>query len=263
MGIDYVLDLACTPKKHLTVEGMVNLVKARNRADAVIDMLRREGDKRTPEQVSFEMVLQTPDGTKSDTVTVQSLLDQAKALEPEREHCAGCPANHDSPGFGCYKSIPYPIAEECEAWLLQLLPDDLESTAGRLLTRAIDDFDWDGEHAAGMREDGDTFFESNQTLAVTWGEGDDLVEVDSDQIFHMLFHVGHLGATHAFMVCVFFGIVPHDVELDALGDPARRASALQTATVPQPPSEACEPMAAFLHALVTAARLDVDVLIDG
>jgi hypothetical protein len=263
MGIDYVLDLGCTPKKHLGVEGLVNLVKARSRAEAVLEMLRKDGDKRAPSEISFEVVLQTPEGTSSETVSVQALLDSAAPLEEQRPHCAGCPANGDSPGFGCYKSIPYPIPAEAETWLLGLLPDDLDSTAGQLLLRAIQDFDWDGEHAAGMREDGDTFFESDLPQAVTWGDGDDAVEVDSNQLFHMLFHVGHVSATHAFMCCIFFGIVPHDIDVESIADPARRASALQTAVVPQPPSEACEPMAAFLHALVTAARLDVDVLIDG
>jgi hypothetical protein len=264
MGIDYVLDLACTPKKHLNgVENLVGLVKAKNRAETILEMLRREGDKRQPHEISFEMMLQTPDGTETEEVTVAELLEQAKALEPERGHCAGCPANGDSPGFGCYKSIPYPIPTEAETWLLGLLPDELDSTAGRLLLQAIEDFDWDGDHAAGMREEGDTFFQSRLPQAVSWGEGDDEVEVDSNQLFHILFHVGNVGAMHAFMVCLFLGVVPHDLELEALADPARRASALVTATVPQPPSEACEPMATFLHALVTAARLDIDVLIDG
>src|SRR5262249_8370605 len=147
------------------------------------------------------------------------LLEQARALEPERGHCAACPANGDSPGVGCYKSIPYPIPEEAEAWLLRLLPDDLSSTAGQLLQRAVADSVAAGATAAGMRDDGDTFFESRQALSVTWGEGDGAFEIDSDQIFHMLFHVGHLGSTHALMVCLFFGVLPHDTELEALGDP--------------------------------------------
>lgn len=263
MGIDYVIDLACTPKRHLGVEALVELVKARSRADTVLAMMRDQGDERPPSEISFEVVLQTPDGSKSQTVSVQELLDRASALEPERPHCAGCPCNGDSPGFGCYKSIPYPIPEEAEGWLLGLLPDDLETTAGQLLVRAIADFEWDGAHAAEMRADGDTFFESHEAMAVSWGEGDKTIEVDSNQLFHMLFHVGHLGSTHAFMVCLFFGVVPHDLDVEALGDQARRASAMVTAAVPQPPSEACGPFATFLHALATAARLDVDVLIDG
>jgi hypothetical protein len=258
-----VIDLACTPKRHLGVDAIVDLVKARSRADTVLAMMRQQGDTRAPSELTFEVVLQTRDGAKQETVSVQSMLDRAKALDAEREHCAGCPCNGDSPGFGCYKSIPYPIPEETEAWLLGLLPDDLGSTAGQLLMRAIADFDWDGANAAEMRADGDTFFESREPLAVSWGEGEDAIEVDSDQLFHMLFHVGHIGSTHAFMVCLFFGVVPHDLDLAALGDQALRAQAMQTAAVPEPPSEACEPMAVFLHALATAARLDVDVLVDG
>lgn len=263
MGIDYVLDLPCTPKQQLGVDGLVELVKARSRADTVLEMVRRDGDARTPDQIQFEVVLQTPDGSKSQTVSVKDLIDQSAPLEALRSHCAGCPANGDSPGFGCYHSIPYPIPEEAEGWLLGLLPDDIESTAGQLLVRAIADFDWDGAHAAGMREQGDTFFESDQALGVAWGEGESGIEVDTNQLFHMLFHVGHLEATHAFMACLFFGVIPHDLDIAALGDPAARTQALRTATVPQPPTEACEPFATFLHALATAARLDVDVLIDG
>lgn len=263
MGIDYVLDVPCVPKQQLGVEALVDLVKARSRADAVLEMVRNEGDARAPDQIQFQVVLQTPEGVETRDVSVQAMLDEAAALEPLRGHCAACPANNDSPGFGCYRSIPYPIPEEAEAWLLGLLPDDLGTTAGQLLVRAIADFEWNGEHAAGMRADGDTFFESDAALAVAWGEGADAVEIDTNQLFHLLFHVGPIGSTHAFMVCLFFGVVPHDLDVDALGDPAARADALRTAAVPQPPTESCQPFAAFLHTLVTAARLDCDVLVDG
>ncbi len=266
MGIDYVIDLPCPPKQQLGVDGLVALVKAKTRAETVLEIVRQRGDGRSPGEIEFEVMLQTPDGVEQTTVTVQSLLDSAAPLEPLRPHCGGCPANRDSPGFGCYKSLPYPIPGEAEAWLLGLLPDDLDTTAGQLLVRALDDFDWNGEHAADMRTQDDTFFENRQALAVSWDSDEDegdAVEIDTDQLFHMLFHVGNVGSSHAFMVCLFFGVVPHDLDLDALADPAARASALAQALVPQPPTEACEPMASFLHALVTAARLDVDVVIDG
>jgi hypothetical protein len=259
MGIDYVLDLGCPPKEKLGTEGLIDLVKARSRAETILDLVRREGDAREAEDIRFEVVLQTPDGDRTRDVSVQELLDEAAVLEPLRPHCAGCPVNRDAPGFGCYRSIPYPIPADAEAWLLGLLPDDLTTTAGQLLVRAVADFDWDGEHAGAMRSQGDTFFESDEALAVSWGE----FELDTNQLFHMLFHVGAIGSTHAFMVCLFFGIVPHDLDLGALTDPAARLHALQTATPPAPPSEACEPLAAFLQTLATAARLDLDVLVDG
>ncbi len=263
MGIDFVLDLPCGPKQQLGADGLIALVKARSRAEAVIDMVRQRGDERSPAEIELDVMLQTPDGVEQQSVTVQELIDQAQPLEPLRPMCGGCPVNGDSPGFGCYRSIAYPISLAAETWLLGLLPDDLETTAGKLLVRAIDDFDWTGQHAAEMRAQGDTFFESREALAVSWGEGEEEIQIDSDQLFHMLFHVGAVGSTHAFMVCLFFGIVPHDLDLDALSDPAARAQALTRAAVPQPPLEACEGMAQFLHALVTAARLDVDVLING
>jgi len=210
------------------------------------------------------VVLQTPDGERTEDVTVQSLLDESARLEPLRPHCAGCPANRDAPGFGCYRSIPYPIPAEAEAWLLGLLPDDLSTTAGQLLVRAVADFEWDGAHAADMRSQGDTFFESDEALAVQWALADGgTFELDTDQLFHLMFHVGPIGSTHAFMICLFLGAVPHDVDIEALGDAATRADVLLTATAPQPPSEACEPLAAFLQTLATAARLDLDVLVDG
>jgi len=263
MGIDFVLDHPCAPKQQLGADGLIALVKAKSRADAVIEMVRQRGDERPPVEIELEVMLQTPDGVDQQTVTVQQLIDQAVPLEPLRPLCGGCPANNDSPGFGCYRSIAYPIPEAAETWLLGLLPDDLDTTAGKLLVRAIEDFDWTGQHAAEMRAQGDTFFESREALAVSWGEGEDEIQIDSDQLFHMLFHVGAVASAHAFMVCLFFGIVPHELDLETLADPAARAQALRHASVPQPPLEACEGFAQFLHALVTAARLDVDVLIDG
>jgi hypothetical protein len=264
MGIDYVLDVDCVPKQQLGgVEGLIELVKARSRAETVMRMLRQTGDERPPDQIELEMVLRTPEGETSTKVSVQELIDRATALDPLRSHCAACPANADSPGFGCYRSIPYPIPEAAEQWLLDLLPDDLTTTAGQILVRAIEDFVWDGGEAEKMRDDDQTFFESDAAFGLSYGEGGDAFQIDTDQLFHMLFHVGHIGSTHAFMCCLFLGMIPHDTDVDALSDPAARAAVLSTAIAPQPPGEACEPLARFLHALLTAARLDVDVLIDG
>jgi hypothetical protein len=227
-------------------------------------MLRQNQDARTPDQVEFEMVLRTPEGESTERISVQSLIDRAAALEPLRAHCAGCPANGDTPGFGCYRSMAYPIPVAAEMWLLDLLPEDLSSTAGQVLARAIEDFGWDGADAERLRDEEQTFFESRAGFGLSYAEGGaESFEVDTDQLFQLLFHVGHIGSTHARMCCLFFGVIPHDTEAEALSDAAARARVLATATVPQPPNEACEPLARFLHALLTAARLDCDLLIDG
>ena len=149
--------------------------------------------------------------------------------------------------------------------MLGRLPDDLESSAGVFLVRALADFGWDGEHAAEMRGQGDTFFESDDALAVRWGDEDDEdgLQVDADQIFHMLFHVGNIGETHAMMLCLFFGVLPHDVDLEVLRDDDARRKALAAATLPPQGSPGIEAFAELLRALALAASLDVDVLIDG
>lgn len=273
MGIDYVIDLPCQPKDALGVDVLVNLVKARNRASTVLAMVRDSGDQRSPDQISFTSVLETPDGAEEQEVTVQALLDEAAALEPLRAHCSSCPANGGAWGFGCYRSISYPVPEEVETWLIGRLPDDLDSTAGQFLTRAVADFGWDGAHAAELRAQGDTFFEADDALAARWGEPDagaaddddeaDGFELDTDQIFQMLFHVGHISPAHATMLALFFGVLPHDVDVEILRDDEVRRQALAAATLPAQGSPEVEAMAMFLRTLAQAAQLDVDVLVDG
>src|SRR5689334_3812169 len=103
MGIDYVIDLECAPKEALTTEGIVNLVKARSRAEAILEMARQDGDQRPPSQITFKVALNRQGKVETQDVSVQALLDQAAALDEHRGHCANCPANRDNPkGFGCY-----------------------------------------------------------------------------------------------------------------------------------------------------------------
>lgn len=271
MGIDYVIDLPCAPKEALGVDVLVSLVKAKSRAAMVLRLARDGGDHRPPDQLTFTTVLETPEGVEEQQVSVQQLIDQAAPLDAQRAHCASCPVNGDAEAFGCYRSISYPVREAAEAWLLGRLPEDLDSTAGRFLTRAIADFGWNGAHAAEMRGQGDTIFESDEALAVRWGEpgggddgdDDDGFQVDTDQVFEMLFHVGPISPAHATMLALFFGVLPHDLDLAVLGSDDTCRRALAAATVPREADEAIEPLAGFLRALAQAAAHDVHVLIDG
>jgi hypothetical protein len=161
-------------------------------------------------------------------------VGESSALEAHRPKCAGCRADLRSKGFGCYDSINYP------------------------LTRAMKDFNWDGAQARKMRSQGQTFFESREALSRRWDEGAVSpitgkkmgITITSDQVFHMLFHVGHLEPTHALMVCLFFGLLPHDVDPSLLRDPDLVARATLD---PQP--NAVEQVAAFLRAAAISARL--------
>jgi hypothetical protein len=260
MGIDHVLGLPCEPKRVLGVDGLVRLMKARSRADMVLATLRAQGDERPPHEVTIGIIEQRPEGTQHRKVTVQSLVDAAADLEPQRPHCVGCPVDLQGEGFGCYGYVAYPLPEAVESWLLAMLPDDLESTAGRMLVRACSDFPWDGRRAREMRAQGDTFFEARRSKMRRWG---DEFALGSDQVFHMLFHVGEIGSTHAMMCCLLLGLVPHDTPADALADVEGRRAALAAAVPPVPPDASCVAMAGFLHALLVAARRQLDLAIDG
>lgn len=263
MGIDYVLHRECGAKQRLGVERLVELCKSRSRADGVLEMVRRRGDQRAPSDIALTIAVETPGGSTDREVSIQALYDEAAPLEAERGACATCAADRGAGGFGCYRSIPYPIPDAAEAWLMARLPRTIDSTAGQLLARALDDFGWDGAQAAAMRADDDTYFESRVPYGVRWGEGDDAREISSDQLVHLLFHVGHLEPTHSLMAALFLGVVDHDLDPSVLRDPAARALRLASAVIVPPTDPDVQPIADFLATLAAAAASDLTILIDG
>jgi hypothetical protein len=268
MAIDYVLDVRCPPKATLGEdaggkERLVELHRTRTIARAALELARRQGDQRPVEQLTLQMASSTLASGASavaPVTTVGALLAQCAELEPLAAHCRGCAAS-GGVEFGCHRRISYPIAEEAEAWLMARLPPSLECTAGALLTRAIRELGWDGAGAGRMRAAG--FFESRAPYGVRWRRDDHTVEVSSDQIFQMMFLVGDLEPSHCVMVALTLGVIPHDTELAALKDPARRAALLAAADLPVQSDPGVEQIAAFLRALRDAARLDLKLRVDA
>ena len=86
---------------------------------------------------------------------------------------------------------------------------------------------------------------------------------NKDQLFQMMFMVGHLAPTHALMLALFLGVIPHDTSLHDLKDGPGRARVLAAANVPSEPDPDIEQLAAFLRALAVSARLEVPILVDG
>src|SRR5512144_1634169 len=120
MGIDHVIDWDCVPKQALTTPGLLTRLKARSRAEAIIQLHRDQGDQRPPTDMGFEMVRRTPDGKETvETVMVRDLLEEAALLEPLEIHCENCPANRAKRPFGCFDAINYPISQKAELWLLK------------------------------------------------------------------------------------------------------------------------------------------------
>ena len=85
MALDYVIDQDCAPKQALTTAGILERLKARERASTIIRLYRRSGDQRSPREMGFEMLRTAADGSEeTQIVVVQHLLDSAAELDPLR-----------------------------------------------------------------------------------------------------------------------------------------------------------------------------------
>lgn len=263
MGVDYVVDLECSPKEALGVQGIVDLLKARGRAEYVRDMMRAGGDTRPLGELTFETMVLRPDGPQRETVSVQSLFERAAALDEHAPACEGCEARCRPSAFGCVGYVSYPVRASSEAWLLEQLPVDLDSAAGTLLTSAFADFGWDGSFTRHLRSQGDTFFEAREATPRRWSNG---FTLSSDQIWHMLFGLGHLAPAHSMMCSLFMGVVPHHIGAEGLAqlsqDTARLGGHALRYDVEHEDHQLAE-LARFFRAMGLAAALNVSLLIDG
>ncbi|MBV8761969.1 MAG: hypothetical protein JO257_32045 [Deltaproteobacteria bacterium] len=262
MAIDYVLGVGCEPQERLGVERLVQMNRTRILARTALAQMREDGDQRAPKEIEIQLTMRTQGGDSARGVTLQDLLDDSDGLDIVAEHCKQCPADLGRE-FACHRRIRYPIPERVEQWLLSRLPENLGCTAGAMLVRALGELGWDGAPTAKLRASGDTFFESRVAHGVRWESKDGSIEISSDQLFQMLFLVGPVAPTHALMLALFCGVIPHDTSLHDLKDEAGRRRVLAQAHVPTESDPEIEQLAAFLRVLAVAARLEVPVLIDG
>lgn len=263
MAIDYVLAAACQPQKLLGVERLVALHRTRILARTALAHMEADGEARPASEIEVQLTVRKPDGESGRGVTLQDLLDEAKPLDEVSSMCVtACPAQLVRE-FACHRRIRYPIPDHVEQWLMARLPTTLACTAGTLLVRGLGEFQWDGAPVAKLRAAGDTFFESRVAYGVRWEATDGNVEISSDQVFQMLFMVGSIAPTHALMMALFLGVIPHDTPLHALKDLPSRARTLAQSYLPPETDPEVEQLAAFLRALATGAQLEMPILVDG
>lgn len=272
MGIDTIVNFPCIPKDVLTTEGILERLKMRNRAEAVIQIYRDQGDLRPTNEIGFEVTRRGSDGSaETETVIVSEALDYAKELDDVAPHCVGCPANRTNQSFGCITTINFPISEAGEIWLLRQLPE-AGSPLLQLLQRGIDEYGYDGETARPLRQQEDVYFESDESLGRPYVD-DDLI-VTTDMLFEMMFMVGNIQPGHAAMLLLFFNIIPRD-ELTAddifwlVNDNTISADADRTANelpllLKFDPDEdhTIKDFKHVLHALYIAYTLNVSLLVD-
>ncbi len=213
MGIDYIIHYECAPKEALTLAGLMGRLKGRDRARAIIDLYREEGDQRAPAEMGFEMVRRLPDGSEEvEIVVVQDLLDAAAELTPWESHCTGCPANVMGTPFGCIGTINYPISAHAERWLLDQLPENEHPLLFTLIQAMIREMTIDGASAAQLRTSDGIIFESEHVPTRRIGH----VEINGNQVFEMLFLTGPIHPAHGALMLQFFGGISQDLDADQM-----------------------------------------------
>jgi hypothetical protein len=267
MGIDHVIDLDCAPKRALTTPGLLTRLKARTRAEAIIQLHRDHGDQRPPSDMGFEMVRRTPDGQEEvRVILVRDLLDEAAALESLESHCAGCPANRAKRPFGCFDTINYPISQKAELWLLKQLPGPDDALVLLLLRRTMSDYLFQSADIARIRQTLGVIFQTGERFA----RRIDDVQIATDQVFEMLFLPEVIRPAHAALLLLFFGAIPRDMDADELmrltqplEDHATRRDT-PFLLLPDPADDdTITEIKAFFDALYVAYRLNVPLSLDA
>lgn len=265
MAIDYVIDYDCIPRATFTTQGILDRIKGEERARTIIRLFRENGDDRNPDQMGFEFTRSTPTGEEETRViVVQDLLDAAAELQTVAHHCTGCPANRTGMPFGCAGFIQYPITGEGERWLLDRLPVPDEALTWLLLRQGVEEFKYDGETVRPLRETSDAYFEDRYPAMRRLGEFD----INANQLFEMMFAVGHINPNHAALLLLFLHAIQREVE----------ASDIMTLTPAPPDRETRFPLLIteqtgddptvhelkeFLRALYLAWSLNERVVIDA
>ncbi len=264
MAIDYVIEYKCYPKQELTTEGILERIKGRARAEAVIKLFRDNGDMRPVSEIGFELERTTASGeAETKVVMVQNMLDQADELLPYEHYCAGCPANNTGAPFGCIGQIEYPISREAELWLLKQLPVPDETLPWMLMRQGLREFKASGEAVSSMRQPGQPFFEEQSVLMRQLGE----YVVNNNQLFEMLFLLGHIKPSYGATLLMFFNVIRRDINADEImtltPSPEDAAERYPLKIVPEAGDDASTGrFKLFLRALYLAWVLNVRLLLD-
>lgn len=268
MAIDYALELGCIPRQTFGTQGIIERLKAGERAASVIRLFREAGDMRPPSEMGFEMARSLPDGTEETRIViVQEMLDVAAELEAHTGHCRGCLACLHTPAFGCNGQVNYPISSAAEAWLLDRLPGIEQPLVWLLLREGMQANGYDGQTARSLRGS-ETYFEERRV------RGRDLIEfvISADQVFEMLFMVGAIQPAHAAILLLFFDAIPRSA-IEAPDIVAMMNGTIAPDTIDtrfpfnlredEHDDRTIRELTAFFRTLHTAWRLGVQVAIDA
>ncbi len=266
MAIDHMIDYGCVPKETLGTDGIVERLKARDRAATVIQLYRENGDQRPPSEMGFEMTRTALDGAEeTQVIIVQDMLDRAAELDPLAHYCEDCPANARGAPFGCVGFVQYPISARAERWLLDRLPGIDEPLIWLLLRQGVQELNYTGESVVPLRTD-PTYFEERRVA------GRDLVEFifTANQAFELLFLLGNIQPPHAGILLLLFGAIPRGVDAGQIvaimnrglsGEEIARDYPFQM-RIDEADDQTIAELKAFFYAVYRAWSLDLPLLLD-
>jgi len=261
MAVEWVVNYDCQAKQELDTEGILGALRARGQAEAIIEVIRRDEPDKPIEDMTAQHRAFTPEGVTTKEVRVADLLQQAKSLEPHEAACEECPGNVLGHPFGCFGEISYPFTAEGERWLLDQLPESVDTLVGVFLKGAKEDLEWDGAPYAALRRQGDGFFELKRAPVKKWGRVLGRFVVSADELYYAMFPA-EIQPVHAAMLCVFVGAIGGEKL-------PRFLNSLDTRALPDfqfdPDAEderTTSQLQMYFEGLYTAARLGVTVSID-
>ena len=137
----------------------------------------------------------------------------------EAAHVASCPSCQLlGGGLRCVGVIPTPLPARVEEWLVQRLPEELESLSGFLLRKAIGDFGYDGARARELRAKGR--LEAPGPFERHYGPFFRRFVVSSEQVLEELLCAGDIAPSHGLAVLLHLnaleldGRVPESLDVE-------------------------------------------------
>lgn len=202
MGIEFVLQQPCAPRRHMPEARLRTLVNHRGIAESATTKFREQfphaDDETLASKCTVEIAFEGPDGaSKPMQVTVGRLLDMLEPLQGLDDDCRGCPANVSGRGLGCIGKVQTPITAEAERWLLARLPDDAKDAGLLRLIRYVSERGLDGAEVD-ARRGRSRMFELKAPAVRKWGGwlGPKL-QLNSSQLLQMLAFGGPISAERA------------------------------------------------------------------
>ena len=208
MALEYIINYPCKVKKHLGVEGLLRLIRARG---LYYFMIQHPQYRKAAGSLTFETL--TPRGIFRQTIELSAVEAQVAELQRWVTTCRRCKASIFDAAGGCWWFIRYPVARQVEELLVQAAAyavEREETGLGKEFLRSV--MEIDAREVPRLRryrhKDGQPiFFELPAGLVYRWKEGLRFWAVNTDQILEALFLSKYfkgkgLGA-HAVFYCLF------------------------------------------------------------